>query len=50
LGRGSRIVRLHPGIVTNLELTFLRPGDHLLYCTVHCGMGHDLMHAKITVA
>ena len=50
LGRASRIVRLRPGIVTSLELTFPEAGDHLVYCTVHCGAGHDLMRAKITVA
>lgn len=50
LGHASRIVRLRPGIVTQLELTFREAGDHLVYCTVHCGAGHDQMRAKITVA
>lgn len=49
LGHASRIVRLRPGIVTNLELTFPEAGEHLLYCTVNCGIGHDVMSAKITV-
>lgn len=49
-GRASRIVRLRPDTVTTLDLTFREAGRHLVYCTVYCGLGHDAMHASITVA
>lgn len=49
-GRASRIVRLRPDTVTTLDLTFRETGRHLVYCTVYCGLGHDAMHASITVA
>lgn len=49
LGRGSRMARLRPGAVTEMELRFDRPGDHLVYCSLYCGQGHDLMQARIEV-
>ncbi len=49
-GPASRIVRLRPGTVTTLDLTFLSTGRRLVYCTVYCGPGHDAMHGSITVA
>lgn len=49
-GSGSRIVRLRPGAVTTLDLTFRRAGTYLVYCTVYCGPGHDMMHGRISVA
>lgn len=49
-GSASRIVRLHPDTVTTLDLTFREAGRRLVYCTVYCGLGHDAMHASITVA
>lgn len=49
-GPASRIVRLRPGTVTTLDLTFLTTGRRLVYCTVYCGPGHDAMHGEITVA
>ncbi len=49
-GQASRIVRLRPDMVTTLDLTFLRAGTHLVYCTVYCGAGHDGMRGLITVA
>jgi hypothetical protein len=49
-GPASRIVRLRPGTVTALDLTFLTTGRRLVYCTVYCGPGHDAMHGAITVA
>jgi heme/copper-type cytochrome/quinol oxidase subunit 2 len=48
-GSASRIVRLRPGTVTTLDLTFRAAGGYLLYCTVYCGPGHDAMHASLTV-
>jgi heme/copper-type cytochrome/quinol oxidase subunit 2 len=47
LGLGSRIVRLRPGLPSDLLVRFDRPGEHLLYCTVYCGLGHDQMHGRI---
>lgn len=31
-------------------LAFTSPGEYLVYCTVYCGEGHDLMMGKIIVA
>jgi len=49
LGAGSRMARLRPGAVTEMDLRFERPGDHLVYCSLYCGQGHDLMQARIEV-
>lgn len=50
LGLGSRIVRLRPGVPSELLVRFDRPGELLVYCTVYCGLGHDQMHGRIIVA
>jgi heme/copper-type cytochrome/quinol oxidase subunit 2 len=50
LGRGSHIIRLRPGVMAERELTFTRPGEYLVYCTVYCGLGHDHMSATVIVA
>ena len=49
LGRGGRIVRLRPGVPVEQELTFSRPGEYLLYCTVYCGLAHDRMQGRVIV-
>lgn len=49
VGPGARVVRLRPGVLVEQELTFQRAGEHLLYCTVYCGVAHDRMHGKIVV-
>jgi plastocyanin len=49
VGPGSRVVRLRPGALVEQELTFQRAGEHLLYCTVYCGLAHDRMKGKIIV-
>lgn len=49
LGSASRIIRLRPGALIEQELTFTRPGEYLLYCTVYCGLPHDRMQGKIIV-
>lgn len=49
LGMGSRIVRLRPGVPTELVVRFTEPGEHLLYCTVYCGPGHDQMVGRLIV-
>ena len=48
-GRGARMIRLRPGTVTELDLTFEEPGSYLVYCTAYCGTGHDAMQARIDV-
>ena len=50
LGSGSRIIRLRPNVVTEQVITFRRPGDVLVYCTVYCGQAHDAMQGRIAVA
>ncbi|MDP3959917.1 MAG: hypothetical protein Q8Q26_07615 [Pseudorhodobacter sp.] len=48
-GQGARMIRLQPGSVTEVALTFDRPGGYLIYCTAYCGAGHDAMQARIDV-
>ena len=48
-GRGGRMIRLRPNILTEQEITFTRPGSYLLYCTLYCGPGHDTMQARVEV-
>lgn len=48
-GRGGRMVRLRPGRLTEMDITFQRPGQYLVYCTVYCGPAHDVMQAEIEV-
>ncbi|MCK6454079.1 MAG: hypothetical protein L6R19_24960 [Alphaproteobacteria bacterium] len=50
LGAGSRIVRLRQGALVEQDLTFTRPGEYLVYCTMYCGIGHHLMSARIVVS
>jgi len=50
LGAGARIIRLRPGVLVEQELSFSEPGEHLLYCTVYCGLPHDRMQGRIVVA
>lgn len=50
LGAASRIIRLRPNVVTEQTLTFTRPGEYLVYCTVYCGPAHDAMQGRIVVA
>jgi cytochrome c oxidase subunit II len=48
-GRGGRMVRLRPGRVTEMNITFHEPGRYLVYCTMYCGPAHDVMQATIEV-
>jgi cytochrome c oxidase subunit 2 len=50
LGPASRIIRLRPDVVTEQTLTFTKPGEYLVYCTVYCGQAHDAMQGRIVVA
>lgn len=47
---GGHIMRARPQALSEMTMTFTRPGEHLVYCTVYCGEGHDMMQAKIIVA
>jgi cytochrome c oxidase subunit II len=49
VGRGGHIIRLRAGTLVERELRFRRPGEHLVYCTIYCGMLHDRMQGKIIV-
>ncbi|MBK1840038.1 hypothetical protein JHL17_21765 [Azospirillum sp. YIM B02556] len=49
LGMASRIVRLRPNIVSEQTVTFTKPGEYLVYCTVYCGQAHDAMQGRIVV-
>lgn len=49
LGSAARIIRLRPNVVTEQTITFTKPGEYLLYCTVYCGQAHDAMHGRIIV-
>ncbi|OOG21032.1 hypothetical protein B1C78_16650 [Thioalkalivibrio denitrificans] len=48
-GRGGRMVRLRPGRVAEMDITFHRKGTYLVYCTFYCGAAHDYMQATIEV-
>lgn len=50
LGAGSRIMRLRRNVLVEKVIAFRRPGEHLLYCTVFCGAGHDQMLGRILVS
>jgi heme/copper-type cytochrome/quinol oxidase subunit 2 len=50
LGAGARIIRLRPGVMVEQEMTFTKAGEHLVYCTVYCGLPHDRMQGRIVVA
>jgi heme/copper-type cytochrome/quinol oxidase subunit 2 len=50
LGNAGHIIRLPKGAVVDRQLTFTRPGEFLLYCTMYCGEGHQFMSGKIIVA
>ena len=50
LGKASHIIRLPNGALVEQELSFTRPGEYLLYCTMYCGEGHQFMSGKIVVS
>jgi heme/copper-type cytochrome/quinol oxidase subunit 2 len=49
LGPGSRMVRLPPGALTEMKVTFTKSGEYMLYCSSYCGEGHQLMSGEIIV-
>jgi heme/copper-type cytochrome/quinol oxidase subunit 2 len=50
LGPAARVVRLRPGQLVEQDIVFAQEGEHLLYCTVYCGLNHDRMHGRIIVS
>lgn len=48
-GHGGRMIRLRPNTETTFEAAFQQRGSLLVYCTVYCGQGHDLMQARIDI-
>jgi cytochrome c oxidase subunit II len=49
MGKASRMIRLPAKALVEMELRFTEPGEHLLYCTVYCGVAHDRMYGRIVV-
>ena len=50
LGAASHIVRLRARTLVEQEVQFTQPGEHLLYCTVYCGVAHDRMQGRLIVS
>ena len=48
-GRSGRMIRLRPGQLVETGMTFRRPGEYLIYCTLYCGAAHDAMQARLSV-
>ncbi|MFQ5959175.1 MAG: hypothetical protein ACE5LF_07395, partial [Alphaproteobacteria bacterium] len=46
----GHMIRCRAKTLTEKTLTFTAPDEYLVYCTVYCGEGHDLMMGKIVVA
>lgn len=49
IGGAGHVIRLRRGVLVERDLTFTRAGEHLLYCTIFCGIGHDRMAGRIIV-
>ena len=45
----GHMMRAPAGRLSEMIMTFNRPGEYLVYCTVYCGAGHDRMQGKIIV-
>ena len=48
-GAASRIARLRANTLVEQTMTFARPGELLVYCTVYCGPGHARMQSRLIV-
>ncbi len=46
----GHMIRCPAKTLVEQTLTFTAPGEFLVYCTVYCGEGHDMMMGKIVVA
>lgn len=49
LGTAGHVIRLRRGVLVERDLTFTHAGEHLLYCTLFCGIGHDRMAGRLIV-
>lgn len=49
-GGGARMIRCPLRKEVMSDMTFTRPGKLLVYCSVYCGEGHDMMKGAIIVA
>lgn len=49
-GGGGRMIRCPSRTEVMSVMTFTRPGKLLVYCSVYCGEGHDMMKGAIIVA
>ncbi len=45
----GHIMRRPAKTLVEMVMTFERAGEYMIYCTVYCGDGHDLMKGKIIV-
>ena len=50
VGIAGHMMRVPARTLAEMVMTFTKPGDYLIYCTVYCGEGHDMMQGKIIVA
>ncbi|GMQ77428.1 MAG: hypothetical protein BMS9Abin01_2774 [Gammaproteobacteria bacterium] len=48
-GLAGHIMRRPAKVVSEMVMTFSKSGEFMMYCTVYCGVGHDLMKGKIIV-
>ncbi len=42
-------IEVIPGVVATVTHTFKKPGVYLMVCNEYCGIGHQVMYAKIVV-
>ena len=48
-GLAGHIMRRPAKVMAEMVMTFSKSGEFMMYCTVYCGVGHDLMKGKIIV-
>ena len=48
-GFAGHIMRRPARAMVDMVMTFTLPGEYMIYCTVYCGLGHDVMKGKIIV-
>ena len=49
VGFAGHIMRRPARQMAEMTMTFTETGEYLVYCTVYCGLGHDMMKGKIIV-
>lgn len=49
VGFAGHIMRRPARQMVEMTMTFTETGEYLVYCTVYCGLGHDMMKGKIIV-